>query len=60
VAGEPSLNQGDGIHPLAEGYRIVAEKVCPYVLQAIKKKARVSEIDAPPNVKQWIAVSSKP
>ena len=37
VAGEPSLNQGDGIHPLAEGYRIVTETVYPYVLQAVKK-----------------------
>ncbi|HTP65091.1 MAG TPA: arylesterase, partial [Geobacteraceae bacterium] len=37
VAGEPSLNQGDGIHPLAGGYRIVTETVYPYVLQAVKK-----------------------
>lgn len=27
VAGEPSLNQPDGIHPTAEGHRIVAENV---------------------------------
>jgi acyl-CoA thioesterase-1 len=38
VAGVPSLNQGDGIHPLAKGYRIVTETVYPYVLQALKKK----------------------
>jgi acyl-CoA thioesterase-1 len=35
VAGEPSLNQGDGIHPVAEGYRIITETVYPYVLQAV-------------------------
>ena len=27
VGGEPALNQGDGIHPTAEGHRIVAENV---------------------------------
>ena len=34
VAGDPALNQGDGIHPIAEGYRIVADMVYPYVLKA--------------------------
>lgn len=38
VAGDPTLNQGDGIHPLAKGYRIVTETVYPYVVQAVKKK----------------------
>ena len=37
VAGDQSLNQGDGIHPLAKGYRIVMETVYPYVLQAVTK-----------------------
>jgi acyl-CoA thioesterase-1 len=27
VGGEPELNQADGIHPTAEGHRIVAENV---------------------------------
>ena len=27
VAGSPSLNQADGIHPTGEGYRIIADKV---------------------------------
>ena len=40
VAGDPSLNQGDDIHPLAEGYRIVTETLYPYVLQAIKQRKR--------------------
>ena len=34
VAGEPSLNQPDGIHPNAEGARIVAETVWP-VLRSV-------------------------
>jgi acyl-CoA thioesterase-1 len=37
VAGESSLNQKDGIHPTAEGYRIITGKIYPYVLQAIKR-----------------------
>jgi acyl-CoA thioesterase-1 len=35
VAGEPSLNLEDGIHPNPEGYKIIAETVYPYALQAI-------------------------
>ena len=35
VAGDPELNQPDGIHPTAEGYRIVTETVYPYVVEAI-------------------------
>ncbi len=38
VAGDPSLNQADGIHPRAEGYRIIAEMVYPYVREAIHRK----------------------
>ena len=37
VAGDQSLNQSDGIHPLAMGYRIVMETVYPYVLQVVTK-----------------------
>lgn len=40
VAGEPSLIKGDGIHPVAKGYRIVTETVYPYLLQAIAGKKR--------------------
>ncbi len=40
VAGVPSLNQTDGIHPTAEGYRIITEKVYPSVKQAIEKRKR--------------------
>jgi len=31
VAGNPRLNQGDGIHPTAEGYRIVVDHLWPYL-----------------------------
>jgi acyl-CoA thioesterase I len=34
VAGDPSLNRMDGIHPTAKGYRIVADTVYPYLLKA--------------------------
>jgi acyl-CoA thioesterase-1 len=37
VAGNPRLNQPDGIHPTAEGYRIVAANLYPYVRQAIAR-----------------------
>jgi len=40
VAGDPSLNQADGIHPTAEGYRIVAETVYPYVRRAIENRKK--------------------
>jgi acyl-CoA thioesterase-1 len=29
VGGVPRLNQGDGLHPTAEGYRVVASVVWP-------------------------------
>ena len=35
VAGEVQLNQADGIHPTAAGYKVVAENVFPYVRRAI-------------------------
>jgi acyl-CoA thioesterase-1 len=38
VAGDPALNQGDGIHPVAEGYRIITDMIYPYVLQALAAK----------------------
>ncbi len=37
VAGDPALNQSDGIHPTAEGYRIVTGTVYPYILKAIDR-----------------------
>ena len=31
VGGNPRLNQADGIHPTAEGYRIIADRLWPYL-----------------------------
>lgn len=36
VAGDPSLNRLDGVHPTAKGYRIVADSVYPYLLKIIE------------------------
>jgi acyl-CoA thioesterase-1 len=36
VAGDPDLNQADGIHPNAAGHRVVTETVHPYAVEAIK------------------------
>jgi acyl-CoA thioesterase-1 len=35
VATEAAKNQADGIHPNAEGYRIIAANLMPFVEQAI-------------------------
>jgi acyl-CoA thioesterase-1 len=42
VAGRPDLNQADGIHPTAEGYRRIVEHIYPYVIQAIERHQRRS------------------
>lgn len=42
VAGEPALNQADGIHPTAEGYRVVVETVYPYAVEAIRERRKGS------------------
>jgi acyl-CoA thioesterase-1 len=36
VAANPDLNQTDGIHPTAEGYRVVVDHIYPQVLKAIE------------------------
>ncbi len=36
VAADPDLNQADGIHPTAEGYRKIVDNIYPYVTEAIK------------------------
>jgi len=36
VAGRSDLNQADGIHPTADGYRIIVDHIEPYILQAIE------------------------
>ena len=37
VAGEVKLNQPDGIHPTAQGYKIIVDHIYPYVLEAVLK-----------------------
>ena len=35
VAGKPSLNQADGIHPNVQGHKIIAATVFPYILEQL-------------------------
>ena len=37
VGGEPSLNLPDGIHPTAEGHRIIADRLWPYLVPMLSK-----------------------
>lgn len=37
VAGRADLNQTDGIHPTAEGYRVIVERITPYIVRAIER-----------------------
>ena len=37
VGGNSTLNQADGIHPTADGYRLIVENIYPYVVEAIEK-----------------------
>jgi acyl-CoA thioesterase I len=37
VAGDPRLNQADGIHPTAEGQRRIAERLWPYLKPLLAK-----------------------
>jgi acyl-CoA thioesterase-1 len=40
VAADPELNQTDGIHPTAAGYRLIVENLFPYVAAAIDAHRR--------------------
>lgn len=40
VAGEPGLNQPDGIHPTTRGYGIIVDNIYPYVVMAIEQHRR--------------------
>ena len=35
VGGVPHMNQGDGVHPNAEGHRQIARTVLPYILECL-------------------------
>jgi len=38
VAGNPALNQPDGIHPTPEGYRIVVDRLWPYLQPLLTRR----------------------
>lgn len=38
VAADPSLNQGDGMHPNAKGVAIIVERMLPFVMRALGKE----------------------
>ncbi|MFH0783045.1 MAG: arylesterase [Pseudomonadota bacterium] len=40
IAMQAGLNQADGVHPNAFGYKKVVENLYPYVVEAIKKRQR--------------------
>ena len=37
VAGDPALNQGDGIHPTAEGVAVIVERILPAVTEWLEQ-----------------------
>lgn len=37
VGGNPRLNQLDGIHPTAEGYRVIVDRLWPYLRPLLKR-----------------------
>ena len=39
VAGDPRLNQPDGIHPTAEGQRLIANRLWPYLKPLLRKNS---------------------
>jgi acyl-CoA thioesterase-1 len=40
VAAVPRLNQADGIHPTAEGYAIVVDRLWPYLVPLLRRSGR--------------------
>jgi acyl-CoA thioesterase-1 len=37
VAADPRLNQADGIHPTADGYRVIADRLWPYLRPLLRR-----------------------
>ena len=42
VAGDPRLNQADGIHPTGAGYTRIVDNLLPYIVRAIRKQSETS------------------
>lgn len=40
VAGDPTLNLADGIHPNKEGYRLIVRNIIPYLMEMITPSKR--------------------
>ncbi len=40
VAGSTTLNQADGIHPTAEGYRMIVDRIVPILTTVLEKQRR--------------------
>ena len=40
VAMKPEMTISDGLHPNAEGYKIIVENIYPYVLEAVRRKQK--------------------
>lgn len=40
VAGDPTLNQDDGIHPTAAGVQIIAARLAPFIAAALPAASR--------------------
>lgn len=51
VAMDPALNQADGIHPNAEGVRVIVDRILPDVL-AVLDAAGLAEVDAASGARQ--------
>jgi acyl-CoA thioesterase-1 len=47
VAADPRLNQGDGIHPNAEGHRIIADRLWPHLRPLLAKPRTASGLPFP-------------
>lgn len=41
VAAQPSLNQGDGIHPNRDGVAVIVERMTPFVIDALVRQGAV-------------------
>ena len=37
VAGDPRLNQPDGVHPTADGYRVIADRLWPHLRPLLRR-----------------------
>jgi acyl-CoA thioesterase I len=49
VAGDPKLNQPDGMHPTAEGVEVIVERIAPSVEQVLREvKQQHGRLQAPP------------